>query len=111
MSLRSGSSRERPRAVLLLLLQIGLSSVAGYVVLMQTLSVTGCADDSCSRTVWITYVGMLALLVLLLLASTTIIVVRGLRQQPSWWAPTASIVILSVATVVAAAVMRTAVAV
>lgn len=110
MSERTGSPNERPRSVLLLLLQMLLSFVAGYVIFMHTFSATGCGDDRCSHTVWVTFIAMLWSLLLLFVASTAVVILRGLRQQPSWWAPMTAIAAIAVATAIATVVIRGAVA-
>jgi hypothetical protein len=96
--------------VVILVALIALSVAAHWYVTLHSFSATGCADDACSHTVWLTVVGFHAVLIVLPVLCTVIIIVRGLRQQSSWWAPTASIALLVVATVAAGAVIQTSVA-
>lgn len=101
-----GSPTEIPRAVLILIALIALSVAAHWYVTLQTMSVTGCADDTCSNTIWVTFVSFRGLLIALPVLSTVIIIARGLRQQSSWWAPTVSIALVVVATVTAGVVIQ-----
>jgi len=103
-----GSATERPKSILLIILQALLSSLAIYLVMLQTLSVAGC-DSRCDYSlVTIAFQGIIAVSIVLLAVSVVVVYVRGRSQQPSWWAPVAGIGLIAVCTAVAIGLVQVA---
>ena len=103
-----GSDLERPKSILLILLQVLVSCVAVFLVRFQSMSVDGCGNQCDYSLLTVTVNGIQAVSIVALLVSIVIVFVRGLRRAPSWWAPLGAIVLVVISTAIAIGLVRLA---